>query len=476
VVPNNEKYHSFVFKVFEHLRNEDKDRTDFVAFDAALIARFKQLMSKIEIMESNLKFILDRNNNPKDREQFVQLFTTMCTGIISAYTVYAQEILVGKESKERLKDLLNIDGVPKFIYDKFTAKMNLDTGSELFKILFPSTIQKGMTLTVAEWRSKGFMKMLPDWLLDNSRALRMILQDDHILRPLCGIHPDISLDDISNDKVRILLESKIFVVPPAKTPDYVIDAGLKGRIRVFPLTSMTGVKEVMSSLSIFFMRLYSGRLNVPDPVVEYGRLIIPDEFDSAGIGPGNGLYHQWKASPNKTAKWLRLIKCEAEMRVEFDRLFRRHVPTSTATNQRLHALIIEDPVIRDPPLPVIEPSEFTVKIPDFDLIEPLPLVVRLEPEYKLYSTLYSEPGKRKEVKGFIQSRLTKRTKQNLLILKAGTDPAVIEIVEAYLRSFVSEEIQEAASKVLLSTFDKLIQNDESEGELGDESSSENEEV
>jgi len=470
-LPTSEKLNSFVYGIFANLKAENTTRTDFVAFEPILMNKLKMNMSRIEMVQNNLKFILERNTNPKDREQYVSLFKTMAAGIYTAYITLSAEQLVGRGEKERLYELLLDEGVPKYLHDKFINKMNLDIGSELFKVLFPSTIQKGMTLTVAEWRSEEFIKQLPSWLLENCKPIRLIIQDDPLLRSLCSIREEIPLDDISNDKVRLLLESKVHVMPPTSTPDYVIDAGLKGRIKTFPNTSMTGVKEVIFSIDVFFMRIYSGRLNVPDPVIEFGRLVIPAEFSSADIGPGNGLYHQWRDSPNRATRWLHLIRCEAEMRVQFERLFKRHVPGNTDANQRLNALVIVDPVDRTPPLPTLIESEYAAKETTFAALLPKGDEVIHSTSYRNFLNMFSKPGKRKEVKGFIQSSLTRGSKKTISILKTEANSAVYEVVDQYLRSFVSEEIQEAIAKVLMATFDKLIsyesELEESENETSD---------
>jgi hypothetical protein len=480
--PASEKFHSFVYRFYRD--STEATRASLKTLDPVIINQYKMMMMRLEAVSSNLD-LLSGTSNTEGFELFMGMYRSWASRIQAAYDAYGLELMALKPGKERLEELLFTHGVPRYIHAKLTANMQLEPGFELYKTLFPPGIQKGMTLTVKEIRDVGMVKSMSDMLLRNNVTTFELIRNDELMRLLLKLEPGISLADESNKVIKEILETKIFILPPGRDSDRVTNAAIKGKIKAFPSVSFGSPKEILQALNVFQMRVYSGRLDVPDPINEYARIILPAaDFNIAAVGPGNGFYNQWQKSAFKNDLWVALVSCATNKRESWLSLFIRHLKIG-AGDRAAYAAVFTGTVLPGSPSQRAEAVARTLRrIPeseyeavgkvDWPKLQPLREDVTFSGGYKAYQKLFLTKLKKKSFE-ISKSMISKVSMKRIAVLK---DEEVFDSVQTWLRTFASEEIQEASAKVLVGSFGKLISQDMAsvESDLEEEESEEEDET
>jgi len=268
---------------------------DFVMkpVDSSYTAALRPLRVALDQLIENEKRV-GENSSTNARSLFEPELKRLFHAAQAAYLDVITELVLGKSTKGLLQQRLFDRGVPEWVHTRLVTKTwTLGHTEELGKFFFPGDPIKGLALSVKEWRNEEFVAQ-QRLLVDNSRLIYTLINDDELIRAITGLSGEISLDSEENPVVSKILKTKVVAMPIATNADKVIDLGSRVRSGFkFPNPGMDTATGAIVALSTAVLRLYSANLQSVDLVDEYYATIVPGAVKRQDVTPTNNFYVQW---------------------------------------------------------------------------------------------------------------------------------------------------------------------------------------
>jgi hypothetical protein len=449
--------------------NQKKLDNNFV-----LAARpYKALAQSIDDKAKALK-----DNYHEGSEEFKKILLMYCSRILNATGRVLAEMVQGKKDKGLLDQFLFDEGVPLYVKNKLQLKsLAISKDMDLSRILFPQDPSKGLSLTVAEWRSLPFVKK-QGWLMVNNEMIIRIIKDQNLFLELVGLSAE-DFQNAEDPRSQRVNKTRILVVPPFEDHSRVLEPLSRPNFRGFglPATAMDQSKDRLANLCAVAMRAYAFSIRMAETIPDFfDRITPPGTITAPSEKLGNyakQMLDQIESGVEPTLLTkLRLQEALEPLMAWIDREC-KIIPNGDLHKKVLAALEFQGGGTEDRSSVFVEKAQNKCT-PIVDMVSPISTGAEKDAFKAFRSDALSLRDKTQKGKKTMASSVLSGPARRFLKQVARDHSHVLaQSMEAYFRGFYSEAIQAAAVRIAEARFDDL--EDLSEvGSSEDDSSSDDE--
>lgn len=409
-------------------------------------------------IESQLKAIGENYHDGSG--EYKKLLTFYCNKILNACADVLMAMTKGEKEKGLMEAALLGYGVPTYIRNKLQLKsLTITKDMDLSRVLFPQDPSKGLALTVAEWRTEGFVKKQGPIMINNEGIMR-IFQDTKLFLELIGMTQK-EFSNAEDPRVQRVLKARILVVPPFEDHIRVLEPLSRSNFRGFglPQTAMDQSKDRLANLCAVFVRAYAFSIRMAETIPDYFNRIVKEgtvspPTDALGNYAKQMLDALNRGEPCSLIPKLRLKESIDSIMSWIDRECKiipngdLHKMIATALSQRGGGTEAAEQLCLSRTLP---PGLLKV-----DMVSPITTGAERD-AFKAFQrdALSLREKGIKGKKSVASSVLSKKAKSFLKLVARDHSHMLSQSMEAYFRGFYSEDIQSAAVRIAEARFDDL---------------------
>jgi gas vesicle protein len=427
--------------------------------DNSFVLAAKPYKALVDII--NDKTATLNGNYHEGSSEYKTLLRAYCSRITDAAGRVLTEMVKGNKEKGLMDASLLELGVPTYVRNKLQLKsLAITKDMDLSRILFPQDPSKGLSLTIAEWRSKDFVQK-QGRLMINSEPIIRIIQDDELFLELIGMSAA-EFQNAEDPRVQRVMKSRILVVPPFEDHKRVLEPLSRSNFRGFglPNTAMDQSKDRLSNLCAVFVRAYAFSVRMAET--------IPDFYDR--ITPAGTI----KAPDEKLGNYAKQLLDAQERGVETSLLPKLRLKESTAAlmawidreckiipegdlHKQINSVLTKGGAGSSVYEPSVPGDVLKTITPGVDMVSPISTGAEKD-AYKSFrqdALSLKEKTSKGRKNTMASSVLSKNAKTFLKHVSKEHSPMLAQSMEAYFRGFYSEAIQAAAVRIAEARFDDL---------------------
>jgi hypothetical protein len=416
---------------------------------------YRMLAGQIEVQLKAL-----RDNYHEGSSEYKTLLTAYCNGILNAAGDTLTAMVRGEKEKGLMEAALLRHGVPAYVRNKLQLKsLAITKDMDLSRILFPQDPSKGLALSVAEWRTEGFVARQGPIMINNEGIMR-IFRNRELFLELIGM----TLEEFSNaedPRVQRVLKTRILVVPPFEDHIRVLEPLSRSNFRGFglPQTAMDQSKDRLANLCAVFVRAYAFSVRMAETIPDFfNRIVGEGVIDKPSETRGNYAKQMLQAleemEPCSLIPKLRLKESNDALMSWIDREC-KIIPNGALHQKIATALAFQGGGTPEATQMCI-PTARRASVVRVDMVKP----ISTGAEKDLFKAFKHDALslKEKSVKGkktLASSVLSRQAKSFLKSIARDHSPMLAQSMEGYFRGFYSEDIQSAAVRIAEARFDDL---------------------
>lgn len=399
-------------------------------------------------------------NYHEESQEYGKLLQGYCVGITDAIAITLGKMVRGEKEKGVMESSLLERGVPTYVRNKLQLKsLAITKDMDLSRILFPQDPSKGLSFTLAEWRSGTFVKK-QGFIMRNNEALIRILNDNSLVQELVGMTA-VEFANKEDPRVQRVMKTRILVVPPFADHKRVLEPLSRSNFRGFglPQTAMDASRDRLSNLCAVFIRAYAFSVRMAETIPDFFDRITPvGTIKAPDDKLGNYAKQLLDSTENKVEiKLLPILQLTEPIRPLMEWIDRE---CKIIPGGDLHKKIEATLSLHGGGTPG-RLSVFTNEVPKarlarVDMISAISTGTEKD-KYKAFQkdALSIKDKSARGKKTIASSVLSKKAKTFLKTVARDHSPMLAVSMEAYFRGFYSEDIQSAAVKIAEARFDDL---------------------